>query len=337
MAQASGEPGAIVSMPTDTQIVIRRILCAPPALVWDAWSSAEKLARWWGPDGFAITTHAHEFAAGGVWRYTMRGPDGTDYENQITYLELDEPGRILYTQGGLAGGEPVNFTTEATFELLGPGGNQTRVTLRSTFPSKSARDFVVREYNAAEGGRQHLENLAGYVEGEGEAGGEDACVFSRVFPAPMPLVWEAWTTQAHLAKWFGPKECKLLHCSLDLRVGGLMRYCMQGPDGSSHWARWVFEEIREPERLVFIVSFTDPEGSPTRAPFAPEWPLETRSVVTFSEHAGKGRGTLVRVAWSPLNASEAERAVFFGGRDSMEAGWDGTLDQLGVHLGIMGG
>jgi uncharacterized protein YndB with AHSA1/START domain len=56
------------------------------------------------------------------------------------------------------------------------------------------------------------------------------------------------------------------------------------------------------------------------------------SVVTFEPHAGKGRGTLVTVRWSVLNATEAEQKTFDAGREGMKQGWTGTFEQLTEYL-----
>ena len=65
-----------------------RDLPAPPESVFDAIKDPERLARWWGPDGFKNTFHTFEFRQGGSWLFTMHGPDGTDYPNQSEFLDI---------------------------------------------------------------------------------------------------------------------------------------------------------------------------------------------------------------------------------------------------------
>jgi uncharacterized protein YndB with AHSA1/START domain len=101
-----------------------------------------------GPDGFT-TTDTFDFRAGGVWRFVMHGPDGSDYENRITFDEIVPPERIVYHHGGGGDVEPVQFNTTLTFEGL--GGGKTRLTLRSVFPSAEERDRVIKEYGADKG------------------------------------------------------------------------------------------------------------------------------------------------------------------------------------------
>ena len=69
------------------EIAITRIYDAPLRAVWDAWTDPKQVAKWWGPRGFTITTHSKDLRPGGSWKYTMHGPDGTDYPNITVYHE----------------------------------------------------------------------------------------------------------------------------------------------------------------------------------------------------------------------------------------------------------
>ena len=95
------------------------------------------------------------------------------------------------------------------------------------------------------------------------------------------------------------------------------------------WGKFVYREVKPPERLVFVNSFSDEKGNIIRAPFSADWPLEVLSTLTFEEQNGKTTLTLRGV---PLNASDAERKAFEGMFGSMQQGWGGTLDQLAQHL-----
>ncbi|WP_306590724.1 SRPBCC domain-containing protein [Geothrix sp. 21YS21S-4] len=65
-----------------------RQLPALPEAVFAAIEDPVRLARWWGPQGFTNTFHTFEFRKGGIWEFTMHGPDGTDYPNQSEFLEI---------------------------------------------------------------------------------------------------------------------------------------------------------------------------------------------------------------------------------------------------------
>jgi uncharacterized protein YndB with AHSA1/START domain len=152
---------------------------------------------------------------------------------------------------------------------------------------------------------------------------------SRVYDAPRAKVWQAWTEPERLKQWWGPRGFKVHTCKVDLRPGGTFLYGMKAPDGSDVWGRFVYREVKAPERLVFIVSFSDPKGGTTRHPGMENWPLHILSTVSFEEQAGK---TKVTVRWTPHEASEIERKTFDEGRASMQQGWTGTLDQLTAYL-----
>lgn len=72
---------------------------ASPECVFDAFADPERLARWWGPDGFTNTFSVFEFRDGGEWIFTMHGPDGKDYANESEFLEIvpDESVRLRHT------------------------------------------------------------------------------------------------------------------------------------------------------------------------------------------------------------------------------------------------
>jgi len=152
---------------------------------------------------------------------------------------------------------------------------------------------------------------------------------TRVFDAPRERVWKAWTEAECLKQWWGPKGFTVHTSKVDLRPGGVFHYGMKAPDGSDMWGRFVYREIKAPERLVLIVSFSDPKGGVSRHPGHMSWPLQMMSTVTFEAQGGK---TKVTVRWIPHEATEAERKTFEEGRDGMKQGWTGTFDQFAAYL-----
>jgi len=153
---------------------------------------------------------------------------------------------------------------------------------------------------------------------------------TRVVDAPRDRVWKAWTEAERLKQWWGPKGFKVHTCKVDLRPGGVFHYGMTTPEGKDVWGRFTYREIKAPERLVFIVSFSDPKGGVTRHPWSPNWPLETLSTVSFEAQGGK---TKVTVQWVPADsATETERKTFDEGRDGMKQGWGGTFEQFSDYL-----
>ena len=144
----------------DEIVTIRRI-AAPRALVYEAWTTPAHLDAWWGPTGFVTSTTSHRLAEGGQWLFTMRGPDGKVWPNGITFTEVRPAERLVYEHGDGTPGAPPHFHVRVTFADDGAG---TRLTMRARFPSAAARQFVVENVQAVEGGRQTLERLDKHVQ-----------------------------------------------------------------------------------------------------------------------------------------------------------------------------
>ncbi len=148
---------------SDREIVITRVLDAPREKVFEAMIDPKQVVKWWGPNGFTTTIHEMDVRPGGVWKHTMHGPDGMDYPNKSIFVEIVKPERIVYKHAG--GNEEkggASFTATWTFEDQGNG--KTKITMHSLFPSQEARDHVVKEYKAIEGGNQTLARLEKYLE-----------------------------------------------------------------------------------------------------------------------------------------------------------------------------
>lgn len=154
-------------------------------------------------------------------------------------------------------------------------------------------------------------------------------VISREFDAPRQRVWQAWTEVERLKQWFSPKGFTVIAAKMDFRPGGSYHYGMRTPTGQEMWGKWVFREIKAPERLVLVNSFSDAAGGMTRHPMSPTWPREMLSTSTFSEKNGK---TTLTLEWLPVNATPEEIATFEAGREGMKMGWTGTMEQLIDYL-----
>lgn len=147
--------------------------------------------------------------------------------------------------------------------------------------------------------------------------------------APRDLVWRMWTDKAHLARWWGPAGCNVVHCTVDLRVGGMFHYQFTFPNGMEVWGKFVYREIAAPERLVFLNGFSDPEGNFAPAPFPGDWPREMLTAVTFKDLGGE---TEISLTSEPHNATASQDATFAAAMPSMVGGWAGTFARLDAHL-----
>jgi hypothetical protein len=89
----------------------------------------------------------------------LHAPDGTYYQEWITWTEIAQPERIEFLHGEYRG-DPNTFESSLAFE---PNGAATRIEMRTVFPTKQQRDEAVEKYHAIEAGQQTLSNLATYV------------------------------------------------------------------------------------------------------------------------------------------------------------------------------
>lgn len=154
-------------------------------------------------------------------------------------------------------------------------------------------------------------------------------VITRTFNAPRDKVWNAWTDEGSLSQWWVPKGYEFIKGALDLRTGGIFHYGMKGMDGKTMWGKFIYTDVDAPSRLSYIVSFSDENAGFARHPFAPEWPLEVLTMMTFDELDGK---TVLTMRGTPLNATEHERGIYKAGHTAMTGGFKGTLAQLDDFL-----
>ena len=145
---------------SERELVLTREFDAPRALVWRAWTDPRHIGQWWGPRGFTITTHEIEVRPGGVWRFVMHGPDGTDYDNRIIYRELAPPERMVYAHGSDKDDDPEQFMVTVTFH---DRGDKTELTMRMLFATAAQREQTAA-FGAVELGNQTLDCLAEYLQ-----------------------------------------------------------------------------------------------------------------------------------------------------------------------------
>jgi len=105
---------------------------------------------------------------GGKWRLVMRGPDGTNYPNEMTFIDVVPMERIeLDLAGGKQGAALVRLHKTIIWTEEDGG---TRLTLKNIFETRELRDENVRTYKSVEGGRQLLVRLAKHLAETGSEG-----------------------------------------------------------------------------------------------------------------------------------------------------------------------
>lgn len=89
---------AVVTLPSDREILITRVFDAPASLIFKAWTAPELVRRWWGFESSPLVVCDIDLRPGGGWRYVTREPDGSEVGWHGSYLELDAPHRLVSTE-----------------------------------------------------------------------------------------------------------------------------------------------------------------------------------------------------------------------------------------------
>ena len=232
----------------------------------------------------------------------MHGPDGKDYNNKSVFREIIKHKRIVYDHVTAPKFQtPIDFT---------PQGKKTLLEWRMVFDTEEEKDRTVKTFKADIGLKQNVFKLEGYLRG---VSSEREMTLTRVISAPREMVFKAWTDEAQLEKWWGPKDFTNPICNVDARPGGEILIHMQAPDKTVYPMDGEFHEIVEPEKLVFTSAALDNDGNRL---------FEVLNTVIFSDENGK---TKISLHAAVSNITEAGRPYL----DGMNQGWNQSIDRLG--------
>ena len=121
------------------ELVITRVLDAPPILVFKAWTEPGHMVRWMGPKGFTAPSAKMDVRPGGQYRALIRSAEGKDHWFHGVYREVVEARRLVFTFAWEKEGEhgQENLVTITFAEENG----KTRMTFtQALFPSVEERD-----------------------------------------------------------------------------------------------------------------------------------------------------------------------------------------------------
>lgn len=154
-------------------IVMERVFDAPRSRVWQAWTTADELEKWWGPRGFETTIVKFEFKPGGVWHYGMKCVDESmgDFYGKIswgigTFKEINPEDNFTYEDaftdetGEINHDMPITPITNS-FEETSDG--KTKVTSTTEYVSEKDLQTVV-EMGVEQGAKETWDRLAEMVE-----------------------------------------------------------------------------------------------------------------------------------------------------------------------------
>ncbi|AYV56642.1 SRPBCC family protein [Leptospira kmetyi] len=144
----------------DREIRATRVFDAPRDLVFRMWTEPEHIIHWWGPNGFTNTFEQFDLKPGGVWRFIMHGPDGTDYPNLIVFLEVVRPEKLVYRHGSELEDHPGDFHVTVLFSEQ---NGKTTLEMTMLFQTVEQRNDTVEKYGAVEGLKQTMDRLVAYI------------------------------------------------------------------------------------------------------------------------------------------------------------------------------
>ena len=150
---------------------------------------------------------------------------------------------------------------------------------------------------------------------------------TRIFDAPLELVFRAWTEAGQLMRWWGPKDWTSPMCKIDLREGGKFLFCMRAPaeqGGQDMYTVGVYKKIVPLERLEFTQSLSDKDGNmidPELVGMPSDFPKEIRTTIIL-----KPKGSLTELTITEYDWPVSQMSVY------SYAGMHQSLDKLSRSL-----
>jgi uncharacterized protein YndB with AHSA1/START domain len=132
---------AVLTTPSDTEILMVREFDAPRELVYKAYTTPELVKRWWAGKKGTVTVAEIDLRVGGRWRYALVTPEGYEVGFHGEYSEIVPNERLVNTEIFEGAAEAGAATVTCTFEDLGDG--RSRLSMLSEFGSKEIRDMVL--------------------------------------------------------------------------------------------------------------------------------------------------------------------------------------------------
>jgi uncharacterized protein YndB with AHSA1/START domain len=133
---------ALLTLPTDTQILVTREFAAPRHLVWRTWTTPDLVKRWWGGKRGEVTLAEIDLRVGGSWRYVMTANEGFEVGFHGEFREIVPEERLVHTEvfEGVPDGDadPAVITNVFT-----ENDGRTTVTMLTEVSSKEVRDAIL--------------------------------------------------------------------------------------------------------------------------------------------------------------------------------------------------
>jgi uncharacterized protein YndB with AHSA1/START domain len=135
---------AVVTRPSDTEMLVTRVFDAPADLVFEAYTTPELVKRWWGFESSEWLVCEIDLRVGGRWRFVTREEAGFEVAFHGEYVEVDRPTRLVSTEvyEGADVPDPEAAAAVNTLTLQEADG-VTTMTVHSRVPSKEILDAML--------------------------------------------------------------------------------------------------------------------------------------------------------------------------------------------------
>lgn len=155
---------ALVTLPSDTEILITRQFDAPAALLFEVWTNPDHIRNWWGWERDEMTVCEFDLRVGGKWRFAARHPVHGEFAFSGEFLEIDRPHLLVATETYEAYPDSRAVNTLTLEEEDG----MTTMTIHVQHETKQARD--ARIGSGMEGGLQNsLDRIDRVIAAERES------------------------------------------------------------------------------------------------------------------------------------------------------------------------
>jgi uncharacterized protein YndB with AHSA1/START domain len=141
---------------------------------------------------------------------------------------------------------------------------------------------------------------------------------TRDFDASVEQVWKHWTDAKLLDSWWAPKPWRAETKTMNFSEGGIWLYCMVGPEGERHWARFDYETIAVGKSFTGKDSFCDENGNKTADLPSTHWKNDFNKSAT---------GTTVKVELTFSTEEDMKKLFEMGFEEGFAMGL-GNLDEL---------
>jgi len=129
----------VVKVDPKLDLVLERTVDVPRELVWTAWTTPAHIRHWFVPKPWSITDCEIDLRPGGIFRTTMRSPDGQEFPNIGCYLEIVPNERLVFTDTLLPGYRPSQNPFFSAILTLEPQGSGTRYTAYAIHKDEDGR------------------------------------------------------------------------------------------------------------------------------------------------------------------------------------------------------